>query len=452
MNTNTVDVSALLNNAPIRKFHILILVLCTLLVLLDGFDAQVVGFVISDLARSMHVERSSFGPVFSAGFAGLPVGSLLMGVAADRYGRKTVLLLAVVTFSLASLATAFATSLDTLLLLRFVTGVGVGGAVPNALALMGEFAPKSSRATMMTILGSGVSVGAAGAGILTSFMLPRYGWTSLFYFGAIAPLLLLPFLVFLLPESLRFLIAKRQHSRQQVIDMVRKIAPDTPTDANTTFLLKEETRPGLPVKHLFTGGRSTLTLLLWLAFLLNLAVLYTLIPWLPTMLHEGGLSVPDASLVAAAFSIGGIFGAIGVGRCIDWRGAYPSLVAIFIAGAVSLVALAMLQGLFVPLLVAVFFAGFCIAGGQHGANAHAGLVYPTFMRSTGVGWAMGLGRIASALGPMMLGALLAWHWSFAQILQAFAVATVGTALVFGILGVISSRRAAQVAGATITAS
>ena len=436
----SVNIQTLIDGLRFGRFQGAVLGFCFLIALLDGYDAQIVGFVIGGMAQAWHVDRSAFGPVFSVGFAGLLLGALVLGSAADRFGRKTILILSTLTFGLFSFLTVFATSIEPLLVLRFLTGLGVGGAVPNAIALAGEYAPTSRRVTTMTIVGAGVSVGAALAGLIASQMLPRYGWQSLFYVGGLAPLVLAAFLVVLLPESLRYLVV-RQRPRRTIVALVRRAAPDIAIDAATTFVVAEASRPGLPVKHLFTEGRGPLTALLWAAFLLNIAVLYTLIPWLPTLVHEMGLNVSDAAIVASIFSVGGICGGVGVGRLIDKTNPYAVLVVVLLVAALSTAAVGLIGGRFALLSAAVFVAGFCVAGGQHGANAHAGQFYPTFMRATGIGWAMGIGRIGSVLGPLLLGELLKAHWPLPDILGLFALLVAGSAVLFGVMGVVGRARA-----------
>ena len=437
----TLDVQTLIEAQRFGRFQRAVLGFCFLIALLDGYDAQIVGFVISGMARAWNVDRSAFGAVFSVGFAGLLVGALVLGSAADRWGRKTVLIASTLTFGLFSLLTAFATSIEPLLVLRFLTGLGVGGAVPNAIALAGEYAPTSRRVTTMTIVGAGVSVGAALAGLIASQMLPRYGWQSLFWVGGLAPLGLAALLIAFLPESLRFLVVRKRPT-EIAAKIVRRMSPDVAIDSATTFSMPEVSRPGLPVKHLFTERRGPLTALLWGAFLLNIAVLYTLIPWLPTLVHEMGLSVSDAAIVASVFSIGGIFGGIGVGRMIDKANPYVVLVLVLLVAAVATVTIGVVGPQFGLLSVVVFVAGFCVAGGQHGANAHAGQFYPTFMRSTGIGWAMGIGRIGSVLGPLLLGDLLKAHWPLHNILAVFGLIVALSAVLFGVMGWVQRARGA----------
>jgi MFS transporter, AAHS family, 4-hydroxybenzoate transporter len=434
-----IDVREVIEASAFGRFQWLVLALCFAIALFDGYDAQIVGFVIGGMAHDWGIDRSAFGPVFSTGFAGLLIGALIFGSVADKWGRKTVLIWATLQFGLFSLATVFVRSIDLLLALRFMTGLGVGGAVPNAIALAGEYAPRSLRLTMMTTTGAGVSVGAAVAGLAASQMLPSYGWRSLFYVGGLAPLALAVLLVFLLPESLRFLLV-RGCSRAQVEKVLRRVAAGLFFEA-ATFSIQEESRPGFPVRHLFTEGRAVLTCLLWAAFLLNIAALYTLIPWLPTLVQEKGLNISDAAVVASVFSVGGIFGGVGVGRKMDRSSPYHVLVFVLFAGALCTIAIGLAEPNLPLLCALVFFAGFAIAGGQHGANAHAGAFYPTFMRSTGIGWAMGIGRIGSVLGPLPVGYLLKAHWPLRDILGIYAFVVVAAAALFALMGCLSWRQA-----------
>ncbi|WP_158912566.1 MFS transporter [Caulobacter sp. S45] len=435
-----IDVQGLIEKQRFGPFQWTVLILCFSAALLDGYDAQIVGFVISGMARTWHVGRAAFGSVFSAGFAGLLIGALAMGTAADRWGRKTILIISTVLFGLFSFLTIFANSIDTLVLLRFLTGFGVGGALPNAIALSGEYGPRSHRITMMTTVGAGVSVGATLAGLIASQVLPHFGWRAVFYIGGLAPLALVLVLVGFLPESLRFLII-RKRSRRAAEKIVRRMAPDLVLDASTVFSISEMHRTGLPVKHLFTEGRGPLTVVMWLAFLCNNAALYTLIPWLPTLVHGMGLSIANAAAIVSVFSIGGICGAVGVGRFIDSANPYRVLVLVLFVAAVSTVSIGLVGVKFLPLTATIFVAGFCVAGGQHGANAHAGGFYPTFMRSTGLGWAMGVGKGGSIFGPLLLGELLRRRWPLYDILGVFSLVIASSAALFGLMGWLSARGA-----------
>jgi AAHS family 4-hydroxybenzoate transporter-like MFS transporter len=417
-----IDIAELIERQRIGWFQIRTLVLCIAIVTLDGYDAQIIGYVISTLARLWQVDRSSFGPVLSAGFLGLLVGAFACGLLADRFGRKRIIVACTLVFGGFSLLTVIAWSFESLLVLRFLTGLGIGGAVPNSIALIAEYAPKRRRATMTTLLGAGVSIGAASAGLLTASLLARFGWSAVFYVGGVLPLALVPLLVWHLPESLRLLVLQ-QRPADDIAALLGKIAPELRGMAPLAVTLPEERRSGLPATHLFTEGRAPFTVLMWAAFLLNLLAVYSLVGWLPTLINGIGLTVERAAIVAAMFSLGGICGAVVLGRLIDVFGAYGVLAIVFVMGGLMIALIGSIGPVPMMLGVVVLGAGFCTAGGQHGANAHAGDFYPTFMRSTGVGWAMGIGRIGAVIGPLLLGALLARQWPLPMILAVYALTT-----------------------------
>jgi MFS transporter, AAHS family, 4-hydroxybenzoate transporter len=357
--------------------QLLIVALCGSTLFMDGFDAQAVGYVAPALAPQLHIARQALGSVFSSGLVGIMIGALVLGPLADRAGRRPVLILSTVLFGLSSLLTATAHSFRSLLVYRLITGLGLGGAMPNAIALTAESMAKGFRATAVMIMFCGFSIGAAAGGFLTAGLISRWGWKSVFVAGGAIPLCIAVLLLALLPESAEF-----RRSR---------VGP-----ASTAA------RPA----QLFADGRARMTLLFWVIFFMSLLDLYFLNSWLPTVMHDAGISVENAIILTALFQVGGTAGALALGRLVD-RYLSPRLLAWTYLGAGACVVSIGIAAKSIALLAcAISAAGFLVIGGQSGANALAAEYYPTKLRATGVGWALGIGRVGSIVGPILGGVLI----------------------------------------------
>ncbi|HEY4547724.1 MAG TPA: MFS transporter [Pedomonas sp.] len=406
--------ASVIDQAPFGSFQFRIAALCALIAALDGFDTQAIAYVAPSIAEAWGVDTSAFGPIFGAGLLGLTVGAFVLSPVADKIGRKAVILLCTVIFGLFALLTARATSMEELLVYRFLTGIGLGGAMPNLIALTNEYAPSRLKATLVTVMFCGFPLGSTLGGLVSAPMIGAFGWESVFILGGILPLLLLPVLYLFLPESVRFL-ATKSNSEQRVAPILHKIDPSLSPAAFIRSVADEAATapPGrrFPVFELFAGGRARVTILLWLAFFMNLLVMYFLVNWLPSLLKASGLPLGIAILSTALLNLGGVVGAIMLGRMIDKGDPYLILGAAY-ASSAAFIALIAFAGANVPLLlIGATLAGFGVVGAQIGLNAVTASVYPTTIRSTGVGWALGIGRVGSILGPVAGGALLGMGWS-----------------------------------------
>jgi MFS transporter, AAHS family, 4-hydroxybenzoate transporter len=422
-----IDLGALIETQPRSAFSVAVLVWSCVLMLVEGYDMQVMAYAAPAIIVDWHIDdRAVLGPVFGAGLFGYMLGATILSHLADRFGRKRVILAGFWLFGLFTVAAAFADAapayvnrFTALLVLRFIAGLGLGGSIPTAIALNAEYAPASRRATRIALMFLGYTVGAAGGGVLVAALLPHYGWPAAFLIGGLAPLALSAILLRTLPESPRFL-ALQDASSPRLAAIAAKLRPDLVLPDRPRFVLGEPQEAGLPLAHLLREKRAPLTLLLWAAFITSFLGHHFLTSWLPTVLASDGLPLGDAVLAAALFQGGGAFGSVFIGRLVDRRG-IPAVAAIF-AVAAPLVALVGVPGMSEPMLMgAAFLAGLFVLGGQFGLNALAGTCYPTFIRSTGAGWALGIGRVGSILGPVMGGVLIAQGLSTWMLLICAAV-------------------------------
>lgn len=399
--------SAAIDEAPFSRTQKRIVFLCALVAMLDGFDTQAIAFVAPVVASQWGIPVAAFGAVFGAGLAGLMVGALVFGPLADRYGRRRITIATTALFGLLTLLTAWADSIGMLLALRFLTGLGLGGAMPNIIALTAEYAPARSRATMVSLMFCGFPLGAVLGGLLASRMIPALGWESTFWLGGVLPLLLVPVLFLWLPESVRFMAsrgvaeAKLRALMSGIVgeDRAKRIRFEHPGAATA--------RP-VTVRGLFGPGRTGKTLLLWVVFFMNLLLLYFLVNWLPSLLRQAGVALDKAIISTALLNLGGIAGALCFARLIDRFGPYKVLPAAYLAAAAATVVVGQATGAgFGALMTMVFIAGFGVIGAQISINALAANSYPAEIRSTGVGWTLGIGRAGSVVGPIVGGLLVA---------------------------------------------
>src|SRR4051812_1877987 len=329
--TPQVEVAEFIDQQPVGAFQVKLLLTCAAVLFLDGFDTQAIGYVAPALAKEWGLTKGALGPVFSAGLFGLMIGALMFGPLADRIGRKKIIILSTLAFGIGSLATAFVQDVNSLLAIRFLTGLGLGGAMPNAVAMTSEFNPRRRRATMVMIMFCGFSVGAALGGLLAAALIPQFGWRSVFVVGGIAPLLLVPILARRLPESVRFLaLTGRAHAR--VAELLGFISPNAAFPPGAQFIVHEPGLAGIPVLHLFRDRRTLVTLLLWVVFFMSLLDLYFLSNWLPTVLNDLGATVSEAAAIGSMLQVGGVVGTFALGSIID-RFSFRALALVyFMAG------------------------------------------------------------------------------------------------------------------------
>ncbi|BEV14147.1 MFS transporter [Herbaspirillum sp. DW155] len=423
----TVHVDQVVEQGRFGPFQFSLLLLCGLCLIIDGFDVQAMGYVAPAIIADWGVSKASLGPVFGAGLFGMLLGSLVLTPVGDRYGRRPVLIASTLFFAACMLATPLVTTIDQLLIVRFITGFGLGSIMPNAMALVGEFSPQSSRVTRMMLVSCGFTVGAAAGGFVSAALIPAHGWHAVFWVGGAVPLVLGLAMLVWLPESIQFLVLHRR-PRSQVARWLRKLDPAIHIDDKTEVVVKETKAEGMPVAALFRDGRAGVTVLLWLISFMNLINLYFLSNWLPTLIRDAGYSTSMAVLIGTSLQVGGVVGTLSLGRFINRFGFTRVLGTCFLLACVSIALIGKVAAMPVLLFVAVIVAGFCIVGGQPAVNALAGTFYPTTLRSTGIGWALGIGRIGSVVGPVIGGQLIALQWSNASLFIAASVPALVSAL------------------------
>jgi MFS transporter, AAHS family, 4-hydroxybenzoate transporter len=445
--SKTIDIKAFIDERPISPWQWLLVVLCFLAVTADGMDVAIMGFVAPSVIHEWAISRPAFGLVMSAAPIGLVIGALTAGPASDRIGRKWVLVTSVFLFGVFTILTAFTQSPASMALLRVLSGIGLGAAMPNSTTLLSEYSPQRKRALLITIMFTGFNLGSALIGFAAGWLIPTHGWRAVLIFGGAVPLALVPLQIWLLPESAR-LLAVRGAPAARIAAALRRVTGARFT-GDETFVSTEPPLPTRkPIGVLFSHGYGLMTISLWVTYFMGLLVIYLLTGWLPTLIKDAGLSVTVAANVTAMFQIGGTIGAVLVGWIMDKVRPARVISAAYVGGGICVLLLGAVGALSSSLALLVFAAGFCMSGAQTGLNAYAPGRYPTVARATGVSWMLGMGRFGSIFGSAIGGALLGLGWQFGAVLGMLAVPAVLAAI--GIL--VSQRRASAEPAAQMRAA
>jgi MFS transporter, AAHS family, 4-hydroxybenzoate transporter len=426
---HTLDVANLIDERPMGGFQIWTVILGGLVLVLDGFDGQTINYLTPSIAETTKIPVHSFGPILSASLIGLMVAALTTGPIADRWGRKWPVILSTLSFALFSLLTARANTRGEFWSLRFLTGLGLGGAMPNVVALASEYIPKRLLAVVIPILFVGMPLGGTISGFTSAAMIPVWGWRSVFVVGGIVPLIITVVLMMVLPESIQFL-AVQGKDPVRIAKILARIGPEFADPGVVLARSRGEQLKGVPVKYLFAEGRTAGTVLLWIPYFMNLLLIYFLSGWLPALLRDEGMSVSAGVTATAFISFGGVFGCLVEGHLLKRWGAHAVLIAEYVIAGVLILSLALLSVSFPMMLAMTFSTGLTIIGAQGGLNALAARFYPVSVRSTGVGWALGVGRIGSIVGPLIGGLFLSRGWKtqdmllFAAMIAVIAFASI----------------------------
>ena len=416
--TNEVSVTRLIDEGSLTWFQVGTIVCCALVSMLDGIDTQSIGVAAPFIAETLGIKIANFGLIFSSALLGATIGAASFGPLADRLGRKTLLIVALVLFGVFTVLTALASSVPMLMIFRVLAGLGLGGATPCYIALTSEYAPARLRATLVTLMWSAFPLGGMLGGLLNSYLITQMGWRAIFYIGGVAPLFLGVWLLFYLPESIKFLLVRRNDT-----DAVRRIIARFRSllvrdDAH--FVVEEKRLPGASIRHLFTDGRGLGTVLLWVPFFMGFGILTVATLWTPALLRLNGIPAAQTAFVIAFNGLGGFLGQSTAGRLIERFGILRVLFPAFLLGTAATVGLG--YGASSVALAATFIGliGLFMGLGTGGAIALAAIIYPTPIRSTGVGWGMAMGRCGQIVGPLIAGALLGAGWTADNIMSVIA--------------------------------
>jgi len=405
--TRNINVGDVIDTHKVGAFQLRVFLLCAAVLFVDGFDVQSIAYLAPAISQDWGLAGGALGPTFSAGLFGVMLGAILLAPLADRVGRRRVIVGSCVAFGLATLLTLPVDSLSSLLVLRFITGLGLGSALPNAIGLASEYAPHSRRALIVMFVGSGISLGAIAAGMAAANLIAPFGWRAVLVVGGVLPLLLAAVLWRALPESIRF-AAVVPHGQAEAKRLLRKIRPEIGADGDVHVVSDDPEGGKTTVADLFKDRRGIATLCLWAAFFMSLLNVYLAINWLPTSLTASGFTLKEANVMTSLYHVGGVMGTYTIGLLMDRLGTHRMVLIALLLAAIGFSTFATVTGLPQgPTTAILMLAGVGVIGAQVGVTALASITYPVAMRSTGLGWALGVGRVGSIIGPTIGGIMLA---------------------------------------------
>lgn len=416
-----IDVHKLADEARLNAFHGLVLFWCALIIVFDGYDLAVSGIALPSIMKQMGVDATQAGFMVSSALFGMMFGAIFLGTVADRIGRRWAIAICIALFSVFTAAAGFAKDPLTFAILRFLAGVGIGGVMPNVVAQMTEYAPKKIRATLVTLMFSGYAVGGIVAALLGKGLIEAYGWQSVF-FAAVLPVVLIPVILKSLPESMPFLLAKGR--TEELKQIAAKLEPNyKPVRTDRFAVPAEDKADSAPIAHLFREGRGFSTVMFWVAFFMCLFMVYALSSWLTKLMAGAGYSLGSALTFVLVLNVGAMIGAVGGGWLADRFHIKIVLASMYALAAISIT----LLGYKMPtelLFLVVGLAGASTIGTQIVANAYTGQFYPTAIRATGLGWALGIGRGGAIVAPVLIGVLVGMNLPLQQNFIAIAIPAV----------------------------
>ncbi len=413
-----INVTTLIDDRPLSPLQWLVFVLCGLAAFLDGADSQSIGVAAPLIASEFGMPMGAFTPAFSAGLFGATVGALTFGPLGDRFGRKRMLVVAVLLLSLFTLLTPAARTFPELLAIRFLSGLGLGGATPCFITLCAEYAPRRRRAMLASVLWAAYPLGASLGGVVNATVIPALGWPAVFYIGGGLPLLVAALMIFWLPESLGYLVARDPASPRARI-IVQKL-DKTLAGQDMRLLTNAEPAVKASLPSLFTEGRAIGTIFLWLIFFMAFGTTTVMVLLTPTLFRSSGISLSAAALMVGLHNFVGVAGMASAGRLVERFGPLV-LVPAFVLGAAILAALGSVAASVTLSAICMALLGMTVLLGASGGIALAATSYPTAIRSTGVGWAMGMGRLGQVCSPLLVGAMLRGGWGAPRILGVMAL-------------------------------
>jgi AAHS family 4-hydroxybenzoate transporter-like MFS transporter len=420
MAAESIDVKRIIDEGAFSRYQVWIFALCFLLALLDGYDSQSLGAIAPAVIPALKLQPAEFGNIFSVGAIGVVIGTLSFGMLADRFGRKAMLITSVFIYGVFTLAMAFARDGEQLMILRFISSIGLGGTVPNALSLASEYLPTRMRASFVAVLWAALPAGGVLSGFAGGWLATNYGWPSVFLLGGALPVVVALFAIVALPDSLAFLVAVGARG-DKIRAILSHVSPETPIPADVRFVSNEMKPPGAPIAQLFADGRAVGTLLIWVLFFMSFCSMLSIVAWSSNMVRAAGFSVAEASSTLGWFNVGSLVASLTVGALIDRFGVFRVLGIYFLAMALVIGAVGFSLSLPFALICALYVAvGFFTGGSNSGIIALGTLFYPVPSRGTGIGWAYALGRAGSFVGPLVGGWVVQAKWDATSVFAMIA--------------------------------
>ncbi|SFV05495.1 MFS transporter [Pseudoduganella namucuonensis] len=413
-----IDVHKLSDGARFNRFHAGVLFWCAIIIICDGYDLAVAGIALPSIMKEMGVTAQNAGFMVSSALFGMMFGAIFLGTVADKIGRRLAIAICIALFSVFTALAGLASDPYTFSAMRFLAGLGIGGVMPNVVAQMTEFSPKKIRSTMVTLMFSGYAVGGMLAALLGKGLIETYGWSSVFLAAGV-PVLLIPFVLKSLPESMPFLIKEKRI--EELKSILTRMEPSYRAGAGDRFTIPAaDSAAGAPIRKLFQDGRGFSTVMFWITFFMCLFMVYALSSWLTKLMASAGYSLGSALTFVLVLNFGAVIGAVGGGWLADRFNIKHVLIGMYALAGVSIT----LLGHKVPtevLFLLVGLAGASTIGTQIVTYAYAGQFYPMAIRATGIGWASGVGRSGAILAPIVIGTLVGMQLPLEQNFMAMAI-------------------------------
>lgn len=443
--SKAIDVNSVFDDLPFSAYQIGICILCFIVVFFDGFDLTVIGVAIPGMMAHLKVSPAEIGAAVSAGQMGPMIGAIVLGMVADKYGRKKTMFFSALVFGFFTYMTVHITSCTELGVYRFLAGLGMGGVIPNALAFGSEYSPSRLRAGLSLYMWAGMPTGAMIAAFAASWLLPHFGWTSVFYVGGIAPVVIAFLVLIIMPESISHLVKTGKPDKAKAI--VRKIDKASTIDLSADLRLHQnekgkEEKSGM--KALFAGDFFKTTSLLWLLFFLSFYLLWVLFSWVPTLLKQAGATTEQFSIGFAFIHMGSVIACLCIGALMSKFNKLNVVKYLFLGAFVAMIAFGYFASqAFVIILVVSIFTGMLVNGGNSSLMGLASAVYPSEMRGSGIGCAYGIGKVGTLIAPLAGGLYLQYGWS---VLKICTVNSVCAIIIFFIVGILQSHMRSSAGG------
>ena len=417
------NIISFFEQSKLKPFHILLVLWLFMILMFEGYDVVIYGATIPFLKESWGISDMVAGSIGSYTTIGTAIGAVLFGLYSDRFGRKRIIILTTLLFSIFTMLSGFAPNAIMFTVCRVIAGFGFGGVMPNIASLISEYAPLKYRAAIISFVFCGYSVGAMGASFIGQALLPEFGWRPVYWIGAI-PLLFTPFLLKAIPESLDYLLKNKQHDR--IVKVVNKIQLSTNATLDFTYQKREQAQKS-PVSALFTKKFAVTTIMFWLACFCTFILMYSLNTWLPTLMLQTGYNLSSSLMFVAVLQIGSIVGTLVLSNFIQKLGFKKVLIPLYLVGALSLALIGFSTNLYVAYFL-IFLIGAATVGLQNMSNAFVAAYYPVETRSAALGSTMAFGRLGSILAPTYVAVLLTMNLQ-----PQFNFIAIGIAAVFGMI-------------------
>lgn len=441
--TQQVDLREFLDENRISPLQKLIIFLCLMIVVVDGIDISIMGFVAPVIKQEWGISTTDLAPVMSAALIGLALGAVISGPLADKFGRKKLLVMNLIGFGIFTLIAAVSSNVNELMIFRFIAGLFMGGVMPQAVTMVTDYSPMRLNGRMVTLILSGFTIGAAIGGFLAAWVIPHYNWHAMMIIGGILPLILAVIAMLKLPESIGYKVLKN-HPKAEIDAIIHKMAPDFDTENKVFVLPKAKTNTmDNPVKTVVSPFYILGSFLLWWSYASGLFVVYLLGSWLPMMSHEFGFSISEASLITAIYQLGGPIGCIACGYLMDKINPHMGLVLAYIIAILFMVFIGEVGHNFMMYSMMCFFIGMWMNGANAGINGVSSAFYPVFARATGNSWMHGIGRLGAVASAFAGAYFLNLGWPASKIFLILCLPTAGIILALLIMKLIYSPKKMQ---------